>query len=245
MHYAIIAAGEGSRLRQEGVSLPKPLVQIAGQPMLGRLIALFSSMGAESISVICNELYPEVVDYLAGVRKRLPMVRYVVRTTSSSMHSLDVLSEMIPEGRFCLTTVDTVFLPEQFRQFIASAETADRADGYFAVTPFVDDEKPLWVGVDASDGQEITGFYDHEKDLPKAMLRYVSGGIYCLDSRSAFPVLKECLKQGQSRMRNFQRALLKAGLRIDAHVFPKIMDIDHVEDIVKAEKWLQTMSKEN
>ena len=34
MHYAIIAAGEGSRLAQEGVARPKPLVLLNGVPMI-------------------------------------------------------------------------------------------------------------------------------------------------------------------------------------------------------------------
>lgn len=239
MHYAIIAAGEGSRLRQEGESLPKPLVRIAGKPMLGRLIELFASMGAESISVICNDLSPEVADYLADLLVAQPELRYVVQTTPSSMHSLEVLSEIIPEGRFCLTTVDTIFLPTQFREFIKAAETAEDCDGYFAVTPYVDDEKPLWVGVDRKNGHNtVCGFYDKEEEIPDVARYYVSGGIYCLDTQTAFPVLKECMSQGKSRMRNYQRTLLEAGLSIDAHIFPIIMDIDHVEDICKAEAWL-------
>ena len=38
MNYAIIAAGEGSRLVQEGVTLPKPLVKLNGVEMIRRLI---------------------------------------------------------------------------------------------------------------------------------------------------------------------------------------------------------------
>ena len=55
MHYGIIAAGEGSRLVQEGVSRPKPLVEIEGCPMIERLIRIFGECGAESVSVIVNE----------------------------------------------------------------------------------------------------------------------------------------------------------------------------------------------
>ena len=40
MHYAIVAAGEGSRMVHEGVALPKPLVELEGKPMIGRLIDL-------------------------------------------------------------------------------------------------------------------------------------------------------------------------------------------------------------
>ena len=42
MDYAIIAAGEGSRLVQEGVTTPKPLIRLLGEPMIDRLIRLFS-----------------------------------------------------------------------------------------------------------------------------------------------------------------------------------------------------------
>ena len=37
MKFAIISAGEGSRLSQEGVALPKPLVQLNGVAMIDRL----------------------------------------------------------------------------------------------------------------------------------------------------------------------------------------------------------------
>ena len=39
-------------------------------------------------------------------------------------------------------------------------------------------------------------------------------------------------------MRNFQRALLWAGLRLKAFPMGKVMDVDHISDIKKAEKFL-------
>lgn len=45
MNYGIIAAGQGSRLVQEGVGLPKPLVRMCGRPMIGRLIDIFVKCG--------------------------------------------------------------------------------------------------------------------------------------------------------------------------------------------------------
>ncbi|MFV0330527.1 MAG: NTP transferase domain-containing protein, partial [Dysgonomonas sp.] len=55
MNYAIIAAGEGSRLAQEGVTLPKPLVKLNGTEMIRRLIDIFLKNDATSISIIVNE----------------------------------------------------------------------------------------------------------------------------------------------------------------------------------------------
>ena len=61
MKYAIIAAGEGSRLAQEGVSAPKPLVQVGGECLIDRLLRIFMQNSAEEIVVICNDLTP--LDY--------------------------------------------------------------------------------------------------------------------------------------------------------------------------------------
>ena len=46
------------------------------------------------------------------------------------------------------------------------------------------------------------------------------------------------MAEGQSRMRNFQRGLVDDGMRLKAWPMKKIMDVDHAEDIVKAEQFL-------
>lgn len=242
MHYAIIAAGEGSRLREEGIGLPKPLVTIQDQPMIDRLLSIMTRCGAESISVICNEQMVEVQQHLSLYREQHPEVQMnlIVQSTPSSMHSLARLSEVIPDGKVCVTTVDTIFRERDFAEYITAFERAE--GGLFAVTSFVDDEKPLWVRPHfplGSDGNFcIENFYDHESQMPQSEPRFVSGGIYGLETTTAWPVLHKCLAEGQSRMRNYQRALISAGIRLQAFVFDQIMDIDHASDIDKANAWL-------
>ena len=68
MDYAIIAAGEGSRLAQEGVKWPKPLVRLNGVALIDRLIDVFLKNNATSISIIVNEEMTEVQDYLKALR---------------------------------------------------------------------------------------------------------------------------------------------------------------------------------
>jgi hypothetical protein len=40
-------------------------------------------------------------------------------------------------------------------------------------------------------------------------------------------------------MRNFQRALLRDGLQLQAWAFSKVLDVDHQSDIAKAEEFLK------
>ena len=230
MHYAIIAAGEGSRLAQEGVLKPKPLVELNGTPMVKRLIDIMTRCRAESVSIIVNEFMTEVRQYLSTLELPVPL-RVVVKTTPSSMHSFHELSRVLPEGKFCLTTVDTIFREPDFARYIEAFEADTEHDGMWAVTPFIDDEKPLYVDVDST--MRITAF----RDRPFEGVRYVSGGVYAMTHR-AFDVLDRCIDQGIARMRNFQRALIEAGFNLQAYSIDKIVDVDHAADIATAERFI-------
>lgn len=231
MNYAIIAAGEGSRLAQEGVALPKPLVKLNGVAMIQRLIDIFAKNNAESISIIVNEEMKQVQEYVKKIKLDIPL-NIVVKSTSSSMHSFFELRNFLREGKFCLTTVDTIFKETDFTHYIQAFIADDEADGMMAVTDFIDDEKPLYVEVD--NAMRITGFLDKSDSC-----KYISGGIYGLSSK-AIETLETCLSSGQSRMRNFQRQLIADGLFIKAYPLPKIVDVDHAGDIEKAEAFLRS-----
>ena len=102
-----------------------------------------------------------------------------------------------------------------------------------AVTDYIDDEKPLYVQTD--DDLNITAFRDERYDGAK----YISGGIYALNEK-AIDVLADCMERGVARMRNFQRALVDAGLRLKAYPMGKILDVDHAGDIEKAENFINS-----
>ena len=226
MKYAVIAAGEGSRLIQEGIRTPKPLVEVDGERLLDRLLRIFEAHGASEVVVICNEQMQEVREHLTAVQQtcRVPL-RLVVKSTPSSMHSLWELSRWLDDGPF---------LETEFSRYVSDFQEAlkhDEVDGLMGVTDYIDDEKPLYVCTDEE--MRITAFLD-QCDAP----RYVSGGIYGLTPKS-IDTLKACLERGEQRMRNFQRAMLRDGLRLKAWPFSKVLDIDHASDIQKAEAFLK------
>jgi len=238
MKYAIIAAGEGSRLAQEGISSPKPLVQINGERLIDRLIRVFMDNDAEEIIVICNDFMTGVREHLkrlreSGINGREVPLTLVVKSTPSSMHSFYEISHYLKGSPFCLTTVDTIFKEIEFSRYIQAFNEAVSngvADAVMGVTDFIDDEKPLYVAVDSN--MNITAFLDEDD-----CCHFISGGIYGLTPR-CISVLEACVERGESRMRNFQRALLQEGCAVKAWPFTKVLDIDHASDIVKAEQFL-------
>lgn len=236
MNYAIIAAGEGSRLVQEGVAVPKPLVELDGRPMIRRLIDIFVELNAETISVIVNEQMTEVRAYLEALQTILPcQLNLVVKSTPSSMHSFMEVSRIFPEGsKFILTTVDTVFRKDDFEGYVRAFENCEPGvDGVMGVTTFIEDEKPLYIDVNAEN--RITAYCDS----PFPGVKFISAGIYGLTT-PALDVLKECMEKGVSRMRNYQRALVSAGMNLLAYDLGKVLDVDHVGDIEAARLFIRS-----
>ena len=242
MKFAIIAAGDGSRLAQEGVTEPKPLVKVRGERLIDRLIRIFMGNNATEIVVICNEQMSDVASHLKMIQDKglngLPVpLRFVVKSTPSSMHSFYELRNFLRDDPFILTTVDTIFDESEFHDYVLSFQDkiAQGMDALMGVTDYIDDEKPLYVGVD--NVMRINGYYD----TPQADSRFISAGIYGLTA-SSLDILEACIKKGESRMRNFQRALVATGLRIEAYPLTKVFDIDHIEDIRKADEGVKNLS---
>ena len=200
--------------------MPKPLVDIDGRPMIRRLIDIFMANAAQRISVIVNEHMTDVRRYVEALQPQLDVpLKLVVKTTPSSMHSFYEVSR--------------TFREEDFARYVqAFAEAPDDIDGCMAVTTYIDDEKPLYV--DTSVDGIITAF----RDAPWDGVRYVSGGIYGLRP-IAVDILRRCIDEGVSRMRNYQRALVAAGQRLRAFDMGKILDVDHAGDIEKAREFLR------
>jgi len=238
MRFAVIAAGEGSRLAAEGIAEPKPLVRVGGEALIDRLLRVFVANGASEIDVIVRSRANRVAPHLDGlVREGFlghAKLRYMEKTPPSSMHSFYELSRWFDDEPFVLTTVDTVFREDEFALYVKRFEqaVASGLDGLMGVTRFVDDESPLYVSTDARTGL-IDGFFDVSDERAKRA-PFVSGGIYGL-TYPALATLQRCIDGGQSRMRNFQRQLIEDGLRLAPFEFSKVLDVDHASDIGKAE----------
>ena len=226
MRFGIIAAGEGSRLALEGSSQPKPLVPIAGVPMIERLARIFMNCGADRIAVIVNDRNPDTAAYVRQMSARMP-IDLVVKSTPTPMHSLMELAPFLGRDRFCVTTVDTVFREKELAAMMQAFENTSY-DGIMGVTSLIDDEKPLYVDTDSD--MLIRGFLDEQGGC-----RFVSAGIYALKAQ-ALDVLAQCLESGQTRMRYFQRRLLEAGMRLKAFDMGPVVDVDHLGDVARAEE---------
>ena len=239
IEFGIIAGGEGSRLREEGAGLPKPLMDVGGEPMVARLIEIMRSAGAQNVTVLLNRDMPEVEGFLNFLQDDLKLhINVICDKTPSSFHSLLALVEaMNPQDKFVVCTVDSVFKAADFFDYCATfAKMSDQIDALMGVTDFIEDEKPLYVTTDQE--MNITSFSDSYTDN----IQYISAGIYGLRKR-IIPFLKACDTEGVRRMRNFQRQLLSHHYILKAYDMGKVIDADHLSDIKRANDFINNIKR--
>jgi len=244
MHGLILAGGTGSRLAADGVDGPKAAVEIAGRPQVERLIETFASLGCPTITCMLREEAagselrhepgaPTTRNLIesAAARTRTP-VRVVPCRTPSSLHTLVDGLAAVPTGDVFCTMVDTVMRAQDWRHVYATAVDllADGADAVLAVTPFVDDERPVWVERDSTGIVRRLG--DGAVSPP-----CVTGGVYAFGSA----VRREAVyarRAGVSRMRGFLARMVDEGARVATVEVTRIVDVDRRQDLELANAWL-------
>lgn len=217
----IIAAGDGSRLRQAGFPMPKPLVPIAGLPLIGWVIRNFIAARIISPVIIVNELEADCVDW---VRARFPdlELRFIVKTTRSSLESFVEVATGLGPGRALISTVDAWCPPGDFVGFVEAARRYPPGATVLAVTPFVADERPLWVRLDARG--RVTRLGGTSGDM-------VTAGMYLVSER----VRMTAPPPGLGRLRDFLAWLGDRGEPLYGEVIPTVVDVDRAEDVALAE----------
>lgn len=228
MKLAIIGAGEGARLKSEGVTVPKPLVKISGECMIDRIIRIASKAGINSVHCILNENSLEAVEHLRRNIYSVP-INIKIKTTLSSMHSLFELKDYLTEP-FLMATVDSIFREEEYLEFVEFAKSQNEFTAILGITSFIDDEKPLCVDIDAQD--RITSFSNE-----KGNHIWATGGIYYFHPK-IFSIKELALDYKINRLRNFLKLLLQNEFPIRAYKFSKIIDVDHLKDIKAATDFL-------
>ncbi|PJC57417.1 MAG: nucleoside-diphosphate-sugar pyrophosphorylase [Ignavibacteria bacterium CG_4_9_14_0_2_um_filter_37_13] len=228
MNLAIIGAGESSRLKEEGLNVPKHLITINGEYLIDRIIRIGYENGFQKVYCIINTKEKELQKHLLEENFKIP-VELIVKDTESSMHSLFELSPFLLNESFCLATTDSVFLEKEFSDFLKISSKED-AVGVLAVTQYIDDEKPLCVGFDEQN--MILNFSDDKNGY-----NWVTGGLYYF-SPLIFNEMQTALQNDIIRLRNFLRLLIKQNYKLKAFPFSKIIDVDHISDIEKAEDFL-------
>jgi GTP:adenosylcobinamide-phosphate guanylyltransferase len=214
----ILAAGEGSRLKRDGWNLPKPLVPVAGVPLLEHTLGNFRAAGIRRVSIIFNETEEECARV---ARKRFADIELdiLIRTTASSYESYWTIAPRLGTGAALVSTIDAWCPRADFVAFVEAA-SATPDETVLAVTRFVEDERPLWVSIGPSG--RVTRVGGGSGDA-------VTAGIYVFSEPA-----RRRAPADLPRLRDYLAWLVQNGERVRAIEIPKVVDVDRAADVAAA-----------
>lgn len=232
MKYVILAGGMGSRLSKEGVATPKPMVEIMGEPMIGRLIRILSKCGAEAINVAANPRMEGFIPYLESLQQQYPYLSIRPIITDNSYNSLKAGTDGL-EGKFVAMTVDAIFPIEKFKSYVDKVAAMHDDEVLMGLTRYVDDESPLYARVNEQ-GEVIDYRYGGS---PFDEGTIVSAGLYGLSSDA----MKAVVETGYypESLSDFQRTLaVKTAMKVRPYEFSCAFDVDNLHDLSEANRFL-------
>ncbi len=100
MKVVILAGGKGTRIAEETVTRPKPMVEIGGQPILWHILSIYAAQGLNDFVVACGYRGELIKEYFASF-----FLHHSDFTINLKDGTRDVLSAGAPDWR--VSVVDT------------------------------------------------------------------------------------------------------------------------------------------
>ena len=226
----IIAAGEGRRLRADGFRVSKPMVQVGERPLIDHALDRFRAAGIRKVTVVINEGSDDCRQWLKAHAGDFDL-DMIVRSTPSSYATFRLVADRLIDAPAVVTTVDAILPVDQFRIFVTSASRFPDDAVVLGVTGHVDDENPLWVTLDTSNGRI--------RRIGGSNGSHVTAGLYWLPAKRPPAPAADF-----ARLRDYLGALVAGEQPVYGIALPCVFDIDRARDVAAAESAVSGLQRE-
>ncbi|MGQ9493958.1 MAG: sugar phosphate nucleotidyltransferase [Anaerolineae bacterium] len=230
MKVIIPLAGFGTRLRPHTYTKPKPLVSVAGKPVLGHILDKLTNLEIEEIIFIVGYLGDQIRDYVAA-NYQFP-ARYIEqKELKGQAHAIYLAKEHI-SGSVLIIFVDTIFETD------LSTIAQEPADGIIYVKE-VDD--PRRFGVVITENGLITKLV--EKPISPVSNLAVIGLYYVKDSQMMIECIAELIQkdiktQGEYFLADALQLMIDRGASFVARTVEVWEDCGKPETVLHTNRYL-------
>ena len=169
---AILCGGRGTRLQEHTQSIPKPLVEIGGQPIVWHVIQIYAAQGFKRF-LLATGYMGEAVEEFASAQRWPDGVAVECIDTGLDTPTGGRIARLGPQldgAAFCATYADGV-------ADVALAALLDfhRAQGALASLTVVQPHLQ-WGVVELDEGDRVSGFVEKPRSA-----HWINGGFFCFE----------------------------------------------------------------
>ena len=167
----VLCGGRGTRLRERTETVPKPLVEIGGRPIVWHVIGIYAAQGFDRFLLATGYLGEQVERFVAdeGWPEGVSVECVDTGLDTPTGGRIAALGERLAGGTFCATYADGV----------ADVDLAELLDGHresgAAATVTVVRPNLQW-GVAELDGDRVAGFVEKPRSE-----HWINGGFFCFE----------------------------------------------------------------
>ena len=192
--WAVIpVAGFGARLRPHTHTRPKPLLHVAGKPILGHILDQLVPLGLRRVVLVVGLFGDRIVDYVEG-RGDFDEVRFVEQKEMLGLgHAIWLTRDVVGDDPQLMVYGDTIFRADL-------AEVLRRpGDGHMGVRRV---EDPRRFGVVVQEGERVTGLVEKPETFVSDLA--IVGVNVVRDSRRLYACLGGLIREDRRTRGEFQ-----------------------------------------
>ncbi len=239
MKAVIPLAGFGTRLRPHTYSRPKPLINVAGKPVLGHLLDRISGLPIDEYIFIVGHLGDQVEDYVNSAY-HLPARFVEQKEMLGQAHAIWEAREYLDDDSVFVLFVDTLF--EVDLSILENPE----ADAVIFVKQ-VEDPRPFGV-VTLDQDQYITGFVEKpttmENRLAVIGLYYFKHGKGLLDSIQQL-MDQKIMTKGEYFLADAMQLMVQSGCKFRVAPVSVWLDCGRLETVLETNRYLLAHGRNN
>jgi glucose-1-phosphate cytidylyltransferase len=167
----VLCGGRGTRLRERTESVPKPLVEIGGMPIVWHVIGIYAAQGFDRFLLATGYLGEQVERFVAaeGWPDGVSVECVDTGPDTPTGGRIAALAERLEGGTFCVTYADGVADID-----LGALLAGHRAAGLQGTVTVV--RPDLQWGVAELDGDRVSGFVEKPRSE-----HWINGGFFCFE----------------------------------------------------------------
>ncbi len=232
MKVIIPLAGFGTRLRPHTYSRPKPLINVAGKPVLGHLLDRLKGLPIDEYVFIVGYLGEQIEAYVREHYGDKPSRYFEQKELNGQSPAIYLAKEAI-EGPVLILFVDTIF--EADLSFLAETEAE-------AIAFVKQVEDPRRFGVAVTDERGIVQRFVEKPDSMENKLAVI-GMYYIRDSQALLEAIETQLREGLQTKGEYYLAdafqlMIERGTQFQVHAVDTWLDAGTAEAVLETNRLL-------